>query len=383
MVQDQLKTTPNARSPAEALNITRGICHVLFAYEIGLSVDLNECDRRITAETQRTTIKHKRRAPSYFEYQIPPLRVVQQGEPITLGDYRTDSSVETLIYDFGAVSVSYRIPLEGPFDRLRTLSDDLYDNRQLLADARRSIERLFEIIRPAIVRPHLFDGVEDYVLFEIKSLDPPATAVDVRTDCGHEIARILRASEELLSADEINDAHACTISFGVEDLTVIDWHAAMIFDADPQDVRAVLEFANVELMEMRYLDQQLDKALDESYVALIRAKRRSTLFGGSAADLRHVAQLQVDGALLFEGVNNTLKLLGDQYLARVYRLASVRFHLNDWDASILRKLQTVDSIYHKMADRAATLRLEVLEWIIIALIAVSILISVAPIGLRH
>ena len=55
----------------------------------------------------------------------------------------------------------------------------------------------------------------------------------------------------------------------------------------------------------------------------------------------HIAQLQVDSALLFERVTNTLKLLGDQYLARVSRLAAQCFHLEAWDASILRKLQTL------------------------------------------
>ena len=40
--------------------------------------------------------------------------------------------------------------------------------------------------------------------------------------------------------------------------------------------------------------------------------------------------------------------------------------------SISRKLQTLDGIYGKMADRAASLRMELLEWIIILLIAVSI-----------
>ena len=39
--------------------------------------------------------------------------------------------------------------------------------------------------------------------------------------------------------------------------------------------------------------------------------------------------MQVESAVLFEGVNNALKLLGDQYLARVYRLASQRFHLEE------------------------------------------------------
>jgi uncharacterized Rmd1/YagE family protein len=84
-----------------------------------------------------------------------------------------------------------------------------------------------------------------------------------------------------------------------------------------------------------------------------------------------------------KGVNNALKLLGDQYLARVYRLVSQRFHLAEWDASILRKLQTLESIYEKLADQATSHRMEVLEWIIIILIAVSILLPFVPGMPRH
>ena len=99
--------------------------------------------------------------------------------------------------------------------------------------------------------------------------------------------------------------------------------------------------------------------------------------------MTHIAQLQVDSALIFERVTNTLKLLGDQYLARVSRLVSHRFHLEAWDASILRKLQTLDSIYGKMSDRASTRRMEVLEWIIIILITLSIALPFLPMGTGH
>jgi uncharacterized Rmd1/YagE family protein len=57
-------------------------------------------------------------------------------------------------------------------------------------------------------------------------------------------------------------------------------------------------------------------------------------------------------------------------------MASRRFHLGEWDTSISRKLQTIDGIYGKMTDRAATRRMETLEWIIILLFVVSILLSV-------
>jgi len=197
------------------------------------------------------------------------------------------------------------------------------------------------------------------------------------------VARILRSERAPRSAQEVNDALGHRISFGADDVTLIDWDAALIADRDAEDVRAVLEFANVELLEMRYLDQQLDDALDESYDTL---SRRDGLWlpGATRADLRRIGQLQVDNAVLFEGVNNALKLLGDQYLARVYRLVSERFHLAEWDASILRKLQTLESIYQKLSDQAANRRTEALEWIIIALIAAEILIPFVPrlVGLR-
>jgi uncharacterized Rmd1/YagE family protein len=52
-----------------------------------------------------------------------------------------------------------------------------------------------------------------------------------------------------------------------------------------------------------------------------------------------------------------------------------RFHLEDWDASILRKLQTLESIYEKISDQASNQRMEILEWVIIFLITFSIAIE--------
>jgi hypothetical protein len=197
------------------------------------------------------------------------------------------------------------------------------------------------------------------------------------------VAQLLRSEPSRLSREEVADALACRISFGPDDIALIDWEAALLVDRDADDVRDVLEFANVELLEMRYLDEQLDDALGEAYEALSRQSwRRVWLPGSFRADLRRIGALQVDSAVLFEGVNNALKLLGDQYLARVYRLVSGRFHLAEWDASILRKLGALESIYQKVSDLASTRRMEVLEWIIILLIALSIVISLPPLSVH-
>src|SRR5688572_4836566 len=184
----------------------------------------------------------------------------------------------------------------------------------------------------------------------------------------------LRAETRGLSQDEKKDALSHRISFSADDITIVDWNAAIVIDQEPEDILFVLEFANVELMEMRHLDHRLDEALGLAYEALAKRSWHRFPFGSNPPELHRVAQWQVESAILFEGVNNALKLLGDQYLARLYRLTAERFHLAEWDATIIRKLETLNSIYGKISDQVASRRMEALEWIIIGLIAVSIAI---------
>lgn len=369
-------TTP---TPPSCLHVRQGTCYALFAYEAGLSIDLDRCEHTITALTQRERLRHKRRAPQYFEYRPAPLRVTQDTHALFVGSHRVADIVEVVLYDFGAVSVTYSIPFAGPLPDLIQLSETLYDDVVLREDSLERVRQLVGRIESAVVRPHIADSVETYAIFQIDTFTQPCPPRELYTVHAQTVAQILRSERAALSSDEIDDAMAHHISYGQNDVAIIDWDATLLFDRDAEDVRAVLEFANVELLEMRYLDQQLDDALDQAYQALLQHTwHKVRLPGSTRADLRRIARLQVDNAILFEGVNNALKLLGDQYLARVYRLTSVRFHLAEWDTSILRKLETLESIYEKMSDAAANWRLEVLEWIIILLSAGSIAVYFLP-----
>lgn len=353
--------------------IQNGTCFVTFAYDAARSINLELAEQRVHEATQRQTIPHKRRAPSYFEYQPPPLRVSQDTEPIHVGPFPARSSMDLLLYDFGAVAVTYTFSVNGPFTELLQLSEELYDNELLLSHSRLRVNQLLEVMGEAASQASVAPVVEDYIVFHIESFTRPFNANQFCSAHGRQIAQILRAERQVLSDQEVDDALAARISFGTEDLTLVDWNAALLVDREGEDVRTVLDFANVELLEMRYLDQRLDRALDQAYDTLSRPSfNLLQVFGYYSAALRRVAELQVDNAILFEGVNNTLKLLGDQYLARVYRLVNRRFHLDEWDASILRKLQTLESIYEKISNQATNRRMEILEWVIIILIAASI-----------
>jgi hypothetical protein len=328
--------------------IRAGFCYALFAYDVGLGIDLDAASLLVRELTQRDAVRHQRPTPRYFNFTHPPLRTIQQGDPIAVGQVATRPRVEMALFDFGAVSVTYQLPLGGLLSGLLAVSSELYENTALLDDSRRRVTALLDSIASAVHRPRIADFVEDYAIFQIAALDMPPgrDTMDVVASSRLRLAQILRAETQPLSAEEVDDALASRIAYGPGETVIIDWNGAVLFHKDIDDIRAVLEYVNVELLELRWLDNQLDLVLNQSYDALARrgteGRWRRSFPLIPDREVRRIAQLQMDNALLFEGVSNALKL------------------------------QAVDSIYQKLSDQAATRRLEVLEWIIILLIALSI-----------
>lgn len=360
------------------IDIKKGACRALFAYDVGYGIDLDEVDRVISDEKHRERIGRTRRVPEYFEFSPLPIRAYRDVGAISLGAFQTRPTIEMTLYDFGAVSVAFTIPLSGPIASLIELSGELWDNKALLAASREAVASIVREIPNAIDRPAVSEIVEDYAIYQIAEVTDDGSLADAAAQSRDALARIISAEIDQLSDQQRDDVLRGRVEFGRDDVSFIDWHAAILFNGNADDVLAVLEYANVELLEMRFLDDQLDRALDEGY-KLTRPRRwyqRSTF----RTDLARIAELQLDGVSMFEGVNNAIKLLGDQYLARVYRLASERMHLNDWDASVIRKLDALERIYGKMSDLQSARRSETLEWIIIILIGFEIVITLSTLS---
>jgi hypothetical protein len=325
----------------------------------------------IKLATERSKFRRNRKAPRYFEFDPSPVRFAQHGPQVNLGHFFSRPQVEITLFDFGACSVSYEIDINGSFSQLVELAAVLYDNPFLLLDARRRVESLLEEIGPAIQRPTLLDSVEDYTVYQIEEFRE-SDSFDVIVGKHRRLfAQVLRAESDELSQEEVDDATRAQTSYSTKDCAIDDWNAAFVLGQAVDDSVSVLEFCNVELLEMRVLDEQLDQNLETAYQVL--TKQRTA--GGN---LRQVARLQVDSALLYEAVENAVKLLGDQYLARIYSSSSQKFHLPEWHSSIRRKLDTLDSIYQKPSDHSAQKRSESLEVIIIILILFEIVMDYPP-----
>jgi hypothetical protein len=235
------------------------------------------------------------------------------------------------------------------------------------------MERLGE----AIERPKLAARFEDFFVFQVEGFEGPADAAALCTEQGELLARVLRAETGDLSPQEITDAIEARISFGKRDVTLVDWDSSIIVDSEPNALRGVLEFANVQLLELRHLDDELDDILERSYQLLARRRGWRRLWPAFLGeDSRRISTLQVDSAVLLERVTNALKFLGEEYLARLYRLAAERLHLGDWGAAVTRKLQTTDGIHQTLAERAAARRMELLEGLIVLLILLELILAV-------
>jgi hypothetical protein len=346
------------------------------AIDLGFAVDLARAESLLSVDPIQQTFKKPRRATEAAQLQRHSLRVAQSGFPVQIGAFRTEGPVEIVLWEFGAATIGYQIPIDASLADLVPLSDQLWDHAELIGDARRRAEHLLQTIRAAVDKPLLGERMEDYVVFEVRLTDAPVSAL--WTEHAATTASILRAEPGPLSDQEIAEAVSLRCAYLPDEVALIDWFAALLVGDDMEDERLVLELTVTELLELRALDEQLDRGVDAAYSVLTRPRSWLSSMRMRGPDLAEISQLQADAAVLFEGVDNALKLLGDQYLARLYRVASERFHLPQWDTAIERKIRLLDGIYEKLATRASSRRFELLEIVIIVLIAVSTLLPFLP-----
>lgn len=359
----------------------RGTGHLILAFDLGFEIDLDRAAGRLGVARSPEAFRHKRGAPEEPGEARRPLRFTRTVAPLLLGrvadaPLATRDALEIALYPFGAISLTYALPLAGELAGLVEISACLYDNAGLLQAARGEAERLLADLGEALREPELAAALEDYVIYRLEPLGVPLAALE--SDERELLARILRAERGALSLHEVENALEGRIAYGPEELVLVDWFAALLVGGDMEDERRVLELCTVELVELRFLDGRLERRLDEAYGLLARAQR--PLFGlvPNTHEVERLARFQADSAILHENFDNALKLLGDDYLARLYELASERFHFPAWDAAIERKLATLESIYSKISDLAARRRAELLEWIIIALFVVDIVLYFLP-----
>ena len=353
----------------------------LFSFDVGHEIDLDRA-RSLTAEKRSGSSERRRAAPASLAYATPPLSVPLGNRDVALDDGATLSAVaRATVHDFGAVSIILDLPLRRNVSELPALTAALTGAGALEVAARDLLAELFRRLAPAILRPALNPLVEDYYVIQVDACDPPTSIPDLVAMYRAELAAALRCEPTVLSEAEAEDVFRARISYYPNDLLVTEWNVALIIDPDYADALSVLEYLNVQLVELRFYDASLDRHITESYgTALAPPRRLPLLYGPHRRAVDQLAAIRLDAATIFERVHNALKLSGSVYLAKVYTVTAERLGLEAWEKSVERKLEVLQEMYDILVQRVATARAELLEVTIVILIVIELVVLLAGWG---
>ena len=374
---------PPAPIPAEALHVD-GDAVVYRLFDVGYEIALDHVLELLATQAPER-VRPVRGEAQALQIPNPPITVILGTEDVVLGGARLTVEVSARIFDFGVISMRARVPAPKKSSWL-----GFVDFGEQL-DAAAAIPSLLDghlrsltaRIASCIERPAIARQTEDYIVYRVASLSD-AQGMPVLPAMLHDtlVSPLLLNDRRALSIEAMRELLPHRFSYTAEDLAILTWDNALIVDPSPidTDVQFILEFANAQLLELRFYDAILDAELPRMYdrIEAVRTGSRAVaLFNRRYAPLLTELQRTVaDSTELVERVENALKVTDDVYLARIYASALELFRGRVWRAGIDRKLAIIRETYSMLNDEQQAARSEALEVAIVLLIVLEILLAI-------
>ena len=368
------ETTLTLPETAQAAEITvetalHGSVLVLIQFDVCEEIRLDQLRQIFGARTlEQPSFKHP--APGYVRYQRPP--VVEPIEPLILDSgERLEGQIK--YYDYGVLSVVFELPFSGDWDTLVRLGSrwvwDVDFEKYATRIAREKLERA----APALVKRYAEWLSEDYFIFHVREIAGLPSAADLCAAQGGRIAQIVRGEIAQLSEGERNEILQSRASYYPNDLAVIGWNAAFLYDSEAGAETAIqlLEYANSQLLEFRHYDELLTRELATVYAALDKGTGMWARWRlARAATALHTVLLDVNE--LTERADNAIKFLSDMFSARLYKLAAAKVGVPDYKDLVTQKLQTAEDLYRFMVDQFNQSRAFVLELMVVIILIIEL-----------
>jgi len=343
----------------------------LFAFDVANEIATSRIQSVLGEKPLPPTVRQDhtspRDVPLYVPLTVSPqLNATVAGQPLraTVG-----------IYDVGAITVTLRVEVEvptldalNPYHRIRAADGRTLDEiaKRVCADALGNLQEL-------LIRPAPPTDPEAYTVFCLTEIGGAEDVNRWIADQRRQIAGLLTETR----ADRLSDAQVDEVlrlqrSFEKTDAVVIDWDAALVVDLAGyvDDTLYVLELANLQLEELRAMDRAFDIYLNQVYGEIER--RVFSIFGTSSPVLRVLRQYRVDVTKLADQVTHITKFVGDWHLARVYIAARERFYLDQWRASVERRLSQLDQLYGVLQSDIYGQRMFWMELLIVIFFAIDL-----------
>jgi len=347
----------------------QGSVLVLIQFDVCEEINLDSLRDIFGARRQEASFKHP--APGYVRFQRAP--VVQPVEPLILeSGERLD--VQIKYYDYGVLSVVFELPFTGDWDTLVRLASRWVWDTDFTSFAQKIVKQKIERARPALVK--LYDSWlhEDYFVFHVRDIAGNPSAAELLAAQGGRIAQIVRGENVPLSDGEQQEIMQSKISYYPNDLAVISWNAAFLYDSEAGAETAIqlLEYANSQLLEFRHYDELLTRELQSVYDFMdqgsgIWARWRTA----KRARLLHTVLLDVDE--LTERADNAIKFLSDMFSARLYKVAASKIGVTDYKDLVNQKVHTAEELYRFMVDQFHQSRAFVLELMVVVILIIDLI----------
>jgi hypothetical protein len=357
----------------------------LFAFDIAYEFKNLAPSTLLGAKVEGFTLDASRRAPRSFLVHRPLVAALpERAFEGPLGACRVRTTLKLFL--IGAVSIAMRVRFEGEtLDSLRRYYGALEGAHSLASEARRLATAVRDELKPFMSRPvEALPEEEAYTVFCFEGPLTSAGGAGLRGEAWlesrrREVAGLLtRESAGRLARQEVIESTGRCLSYYEDDLTVLDWDAALLVDhpAEWEETVHILELANVQLAELEAYDRRLDEGLERSYRDLgpKAARRRADV-------IRELRELRIDMARFQDELTNITKFFGDWGLARVYEAVAARFHLSDWRRTVDDKLRTLDELHQLLKSDQANRWMMILEVTVVLLFIIDIGFLIA--GFKH
>jgi hypothetical protein len=362
-------------------------------YDVGYEIDLERAlDFLATTTGEREALRLKLEQRRKTEAQAiriknPPITISIGNEELNAGGWRAAARVSARIFDFGVISLRMRCEIPGAlaWSAFAAFGDAAELSRAARPAFDRRIRELTDRIAPAVVRPDIAPVSEDYVVYRITKLEDGAgQALPASALRDLDVAPLLLNEDRPISEQARKELLPHWFSYYPDDLAVITWNTALVLDPmeGESDIQLIMEFANAQLLELRYYDALLDAELPRMYDRIERARKGpGALLGRRYAPvLTELQTLVADSTEIVERTQNALKVTDDIFLARVYGAALELFRERAWRAGIEHKLGIIHQTYAMLNAESMAVRNEVLEIAVILLIVIEIVLALVQGG---
>lgn len=288
-----------------------------------------------------------KKAPHYFEKSVPHQLVLGQ-EKIVIEEKTITLELRGYPPDILLIQASLEVPNIFTAEIL-DLEDKIFEKSYKILKERGGSEAWSEM--------YSFFAVSDY------GTDPEHFVKEHASI----IASLLKSEKFKLDEKEVEYTLASQIKYANNDLTIVDWDGAFLFDpqGNHEPTIELLTLANMQLLRHRILDRQLDERLAKT-AKLVKAPQRGFfLFKNKelTEGLKEVIKNRMTSISEFQTLEREIKLIGDWYSARLYDLATRKFKLHEWRTSIKDKLESLEDIFSVVTENFSVSAKERAEWI--------------------